>query len=536
MTSTFEADFIVVGAGTAGCALASRIAGDGESRVLLLESGEDSASLRLRMPGAVLSLMGDPRYDWNYVSAPDASRRNRPVRWSAGRAVGGGSAINGLVFNRGLARDFDAWDAAGCTGWSAADVLPYFRRLERFDGPAGETRGREGPQSVEINRHACSSARLFLRACGESGIRVVEDINDFPPDGAGLTQTSTQGGWRMSTRESYLRPALRSGRVRLLTSSHAHRLLFEGRRCTGVRFRRGSEFFDAHAKRELIVTAGALSTPKLLLLSGLGPANALRPLGIPVVAHAPEVGANLQDHAGVAVSAAGDVDGIIRRDLGWPRSWMHGARWLLTGRGPAAGGAVLATAYACSDESARAPDVHLQFFAWHMRLDSDGKPGLGVEPGMTVICSVCQPHARGYLRLAGPDPLEPADMRLELLGSAHDLRTLVGGVRLARRLLAAPSMRAARVTELQPGPRGRSTAELEDYCRDHSGSQFHPAGTCRMGTDEDSVVDTTLRVRGAAGLRIADASIMPALTSANTNAPVLLIAEKAAELIRSADR
>jgi choline dehydrogenase len=530
----FQADYVVIGAGTAGCVLAGRLAAN--ATVILLEAGGDSSSLRLKVPAGVIRLMGNPRFDWCLTSAPDASRGGRVIHWAAGKTVGGSGAINGMAFNRGLARDYEKWLAAGCSGWGAADVAPFFRDMECFDAAgsaadAAGNRGSHGPQAVEFNRFRCRSTRIFLEGCAQAGILRVDDVNGFPSCGAGLTQTNTRFGRRMSARESFLRPAQRSGRLQLFTHSVCRRLLFESRRCVGATFRRDGTDHQARARREVIVTAGALATPKLLLLSGLGPMRELEDLGIPVVADLPGVGDNLQDHAGVGMSISGRVDGICARDAAGWRTAVHGLNWWLRGRGPAAGGPILATAYGCSGDDGT-PDVHLQFMALTLR---DGGLGLGATPGMTVIVSCCEPRSRGRLKLRSAEPEETVDARLELLGDPLDVSTLVRGLKLVRRIVASPSLRAVDALEQLPGPARNSDAGLADYCREAAGSQYHPAGTCRMG-GEDAVVDPALKVRGVGCLRIADASVMPALTSANTNAPVMMIAERAAHWLRGEER
>ena len=520
-----EADYIVVGAGTAGCVLATRLCERGAS-VLLLEAGADVISMQLRVPGLVTQLMGNPAFDWCYRSAPDLSRHGNPIFWSAGRVVGGSSAINGMVFNRGLARDYDAWAHAGCSGWAASDVLPYFERMESFTG-----RGTHGPQPVEFNRHAYSALPQLLAACADAGTPVVDDINAFPNHGVGRAQTSTHRGVRYSTRESYLRRARHGDRLQLLANAHAQRLQFQGTRCVGVLFRRDGRDVQARARREVIVSAGAIATPRLLLLSGIGPAADLQALGIPVVADRSGVGANLQDHTGVAVSVGTHSGGITAADRSGIRRLWHGLRWLLAGSGPAAGGVVQATAYAHSPAALTAPDLHLQFTALSLQRTNAGSSGLGRHSAITTICNVCQPRARGQLRLASADPLVPIIGQLQLLGDPDDNARLVAGLRLIRRIHGSPALATCTTGEQLPGPDIQSDEALLEYCRVAAASQYHPVGTCRMGNDAAAVVDSALRVRGVTGLRVADASMMPTLTSGNTNAPVMMIAEKAADLI-----
>jgi choline dehydrogenase len=525
-----EADYIVVGAGTAGCVLATRLVERGNA-VLLLEAGSDATSLQLRVPGLVTSLMGNPRFDWCHRSAPDASRHGKPVQWSAGKVVGGSSAINGMVFNRGLARDYDAWASAGCSGWSAAELLPYFERMESC-----VARDTHGPQPVEFNRYEFSAIGALLAACSATGIPVVDDINAFPLHGVGRTQTTTHRGVRYSTREAFLRRARHSDRLQLLPNAPVQRLRFDGTRCVGVNFNRDGIELQASARREVIVTAGAIATPKLLMLSGLGPAAELRALGITVLADRPCVGTNLQDHTGVAVSVATRVAGITARDRVGLRMVGHGLRWLLFGTGPAAGGAVLASAFACSGAAQRAPDLQLQFTALSLQRTAAGNPGLGQHCAITTICNVCQPRTRGSLHLSSASPDAPIDGRMQLLNDAEDNTRLVAGLKLIRRIHAEPALANVISREQLPGAEVQSDAALLEYCRERSASQYHPVGTCRMGSDADAVVDTALRVRGVTALRVADASIMPTLTSGNTNAPVMMIAEKAADLIGYQDR
>jgi choline dehydrogenase len=475
--------------------------------------------------------MGDPRYDWGYRSAPDASRNGKPIFWSAGKVVGGGSAINGMVFNRGLARDYNGWAEAGCEGWSARDVQPYFEGIESLPGPAIAGRGRDGPQPVEINRFEFEGTAPILAACRECGIQEAEDLHGLPLEGAWRTLTSTRRGVRYSTREAFLRPAMKRGNLQLLDQAPVRRLLFDGRRCVGVLLRRDGIDVEARATCEVILTAGALATPKLLLLSGIGPASHLQSMGVDVLSDAAGVGANLQDHAGVLVSARARVNGITARDLrGWRFLW-HGLRWLLAGRGPAAGGAVLASAYVRSRPELSQPDLQLQFTALGLQHDARNNTGLGESAAITTIVNVCQPRARGRLQLSSAEPDAPIDARLQLLGESEDLRRLLDGLRLVRRIHAAPALRPLIIDEQLPGADCESDAALSSYCREVAGTQFHPVGTCRMGGDAASVTDTALRVRGVAGLRVADASIMPTLTSGNTNAPVMMIAARAAALI-----
>ncbi len=525
-------DYIVVGAGSAGCVVAARLAQDRDRRVLLLDAGRDLRSALLRVPAGVRFLIGNPRFDWNYVSEPDASRADRRVAWSAGRVVGGGSAINGMVFNRGLARDYDGWAARGCVGWSAAEVAPVFADLENFSGTGHPFRGREGPQSVEFNRFRTPLLQPYLAACAEMGVPIVADINAFPERGIGIAQASTRRGRRCSTREAYL--ASPPGNLELRCESRVVSLLVDGGQCHGVRYQRAGQMHAAKAGCEVVLCAGTFGSPQLLMLSGIGDPEMLQRCGVVPRLRLPGVGANLQDHVGISVSLTINQPSITRRDQRPWRMAAHALRWWLRGDGVAAGAAMLACGFARSDATAGPPDLYLQLAGFGMERNADNGLQVANDWALTSVCSVSQPKARGRLELASSNPQQALRGRLELLGEGDDCERLLAGVRLLRRIHNAPALRPWARAERLPGVDVQSDAELLDYLRAHAGSQYHPAGTCRMGVDDTAVVDPQLQVRGLRGLRVADASVMPQLTSANTNAPVIMIAERAARWARGA--
>ena len=485
----------------------------------------------MRIPGAVRNLIGNPHYDWNYSSEPDASRLARPISWSAGRVVGGGSAINGMVFNRGLARDYDQWAALGCSGWSARDVEPVFMKLENFPAAEGPTRGRTGPVDVEFNRYRSPVVQPWLNACAQIGVPQLTDINAFAPLGVGCAQSSTRRGRRCSSRDAYLsrpRPNLR-----LRSAARATALCFDGSRCTGVSYQCDGQRLNAYARREVILCAGTFGSPQLLMLAGIGDPAMLQPFGVMLRRALPGVGKNLQDHAGVGISLAVHANTITAGDDRLWRKALHGLRWWLRGDGMAAGATVLACGYALSALGRVEPDTYLQLLGFGLQATLDHALRFSDTTALTTICSVAQPRTRGKLCLASLDAYTPLRGELQLLGDESDCARLVTAMRLVRRIHAAPALGRIAREELLPGRDVQSDEQLLAFARSHAGSQYHAVGTCAMGVDASAVVDPQLRVHGLQGLRVADASIMPRLTSANTNAPVIMIAERAAELLRA---
>lgn len=533
-------DFVVVGGGSAGGVVAARLAEDKAARVLLLDAGEPAGSTLLRIPGAVGQIIGNPRFDWLYASEPDASRAGKPISWSAGKVLGGGSSINGAVFSRGLACDFDGWSERGCPGWSAAEVLPFFERLEHFEQPGWPGRGASGPLGVEFNRYRPAVLDAYLEACREAGIAVVEDVNGFPREGVGRGQASTWRGVRQSTAVTYL--ARPRPNLEIRTRARATGLIIEGARCTGVRYQDDAAGSGApsvaHARRAVIVCGGTFGSPKLLMLAGIGPPELLRRHGIPVVRALPGVGRNLHDHPGVSASLAVRLPTVTDGDQRGLPALLHGLRWWLRGDGIAAGAAMIATGFVRSDPNEPEPDLYLQLAAFAIRPGTSGKLAFSSEPAITTIVSVARPQSRGCVEITAADPQAPLRGALELLADASDRRRIVAALRLIGRVHGTRALQrharageAAAELDLVEG----SDAALLDYAAANCGNQYHPVGTCRMGMDELAVVDPTLRVHGLENLYVADASIMPQLTSANTNAPTLMIGERAAEFVRAAN-
>jgi choline dehydrogenase len=530
-------DFVVIGGGSGGGVVAARLAEDPGTTVLLLDAGGPADSPLLRVPGAVGRLIGNPLFDWQYGSEPDASCLGRPIRWSAGKVLGGGSSINGLVFSRGLARDFDAWSARGCPGWSAAEVLPFFARLEHFEQPERPTRGARGPVGVEFNRYRPAVLDAYFAACREAGIPVIDDVNGFPLEGIGRGQASTWHGVRQSTAVTYLKRPSRN--LQILSDACATDLLVAGSRCTGVRYRRGTAGGGptriVHARRATTVCAGTFGSPKLLMLSGIGPPELLQRHGIGVMHALPGVGRNLQEHPAVHESLGVRLPTLTARDQRGLRALTHALRWRLGGSGPAAGAAMIATGCVRSDPAEPEPDLYLQLAAFALRSDTAGTLELSHEPAITSFVSVARPESRGAVEITSAAPAAPLRSTLELLGAASDRRRLVAALRLIRRIHRMPALRRhshAGEDAAHGAERESSDEALGEHVAATCAGQYHPVGTCRMGSDALAVVDAQLRVHGIAGLFVADASIMPCLTSGNANAPTLMIGERAAEFAR----
>jgi len=538
-----EHDFIVVGAGSAGAVLANRLSESGRHSVLLLEAGGADRSPWIHLPIGYGKIYYDARVNWKYLSEPVAALGGRQSYWPRGKVLGGSSSINAMVYARGHRRDYEDW-ARQAPGWGWDQVAPVFRRMEDWSGGADEHRGSGGPLAVEgIEGRAHPLCQTYLRAAAEAGIPFNPDYNGACMEGAALYQITTRDGLRASTARCYLRPARHRAGLRILTRAHALQVIFDGGRARGLRYLRGGEQRIARARCEVILAAGAINSPQLLQLSGIGPGELLREMGIAVLRDSPQVGRRLQDHLGVDNLYRCRVPTLNQQLRPWWGKLRVGLQYLLRRSGPLSlsvnqGGGFVRTRPAAADgadERLAGPDQQLYFSPLSYTRAPPGKRPLMQPdpfPGFLLGSNPCRPSSRGHLQIRSPDPLDAPQIHPNYLATAEDRQAMLDGLRLTRRIAAAPAFAAVIERELLPGPQLESDAALADYVRDQAWTVFHPCGSCGMGSDAaTSVLDPRLRVHGVDGLRVVDASAFPNITSANTNAPVIMLAERAAGLI-----
>lgn len=521
-------DFIVVGAGSAGCAVAARLSADPTCRVLLLEAGPKDTNPWIHIPVGYFKTMHNPKTDWCLKTEPDPGLAGRSIAWPRGRVLGGSSSINGLLYIRGQAEDYNHWRQLGCTGWSYEDVLPYFRRAEHQQHGADEFHGGDGPLSVSDMRVRRDICDAYIEAAEKNGIPRTRDFNGAQQEGAGYFQLTARNGVRCSAAVAYLRPARKRPNLTIVTNALTQRLTFDGRRVTGVVYQLAGTMQTAIANREVILSAGAIHAPHLLMLSGIGPQAALKEAGIDVVHDLPGVGQNLQDHLQVRLTYASTTR-TLNDEVNNPILKMGiGLRYALFRTGPMSMGASQVGIFARVDPAASTPDVQ-----FHIQPLSSDAPGLGLHKYSAFTASVCQlrPESRGYLALRSADPKQAPAIHPNYLATPKDCDVTVRGIKLARRLADTQPLKGFVKSELLPGANIQSDDELLDFARHHATTIYHPVGTCKMGSDPMAVVDSRLRVIGIEGLRVADASIMPTLVSGNTNAAAIMIGEKAADLI-----
>ncbi|MBB6309651.1 GMC family oxidoreductase [Xanthobacter tagetidis] len=522
-------DYVIVGAGSAGCVLANRLTKDPSVRVLLLEAGPKDNYIWLHVPIGYYFTFGNPRVDWCFTTEPEPGLGGRQIKYPRGKVLGGCSSINAMVYIRGQAADYDRWRDTGNPGWGWDEVLPYFKRSEDYSKGANAFHGAGGELAVEPIGESWEILDAFEKACIETGLEPTDDFNKGDSEGVGRFDLTRRNGLRWSTARAFLRPALERPNLKVLTGAHVQRLTFEGQRCTGVEFRQEGATFAAKAAGEVILSSGAVGSPQTLSCSGIGPAARLRDLGIPVVADLPGVGENLQDH--VALRMLFKVKDTIT--LNQQAATLFGKakmalQYALLRKGPLTIPPALVSAFTRSSPDQATPNV--QFVAYPVSFDKVGDAP-HPYPGFTASACLLNPFSRGHVRIASPDPMAAPKIQLNFLTDERDLDIAAGAMRAVRRAISGPALARFAPQEMQPGVTAQTDDELKDAARRYGMTIFHPVGTCRMGNDANAVVDARLRVHGIGGLRVVDASVMPTITSGNTNAPTIMIAEKAADMI-----
>jgi len=528
-SEALEFDYVVVGAGSAGCVLANRLSADGRYSVLLLEAGPKDNNLWIHVPLGYGRLFKEKTVNWMYQTEPEPGLDGRTIFQPRGKVLGGSSSINGLLYVRGQHEDYDRWRQHGNSGWGFDDVLTYFKKAENQERGADDFHGAGGPLPVSDLVHADPLSAAFIAAAGETGIPVNPDFNGASQEGAGFFQTTTRRGRRASTAVAYLRPARGRRNLQVETSALAQRILFDGHRADAIEFRQAGVLRTARARKEILVSSGAYNSPQLLQLSGVGPAELLRQHDIDVVLDAPGVGHDLQDHMQVRVVMRCTQSITLNDVVNSPvRRILAGARYAAFRKGPLTIAAGTSGAFFKTSPRLATPDIQIHFLPF-----STDKMGERLHSFSGFSASVCQlrPESRGSLRIRSADPTMAPEIRINYLSTEVDRIANVEGLKVLRRILQAPALRPYVMQEVDPGAKVSTDEELLNYCRARGSTIYHPTSTCRMGSDPLAVVDQSLRVRGLEGLRVVDGSIMPDLVSGNTNAAIIMIAEKASDMI-----
>ncbi|WP_016745045.1 GMC family oxidoreductase [Rhizorhabdus wittichii] len=532
MDETF--DYVIVGAGSAGCVLANRLSEDGKSTVLLLEAGGSDSAFFIKMPSGYGKVIGSPRYDWCFNSLPEPQLGGREIFTPRGKVLGGSSSINGLAYVRGHRQDFDHWRQLGNRGWSWEDVLPLYRKIENFHGMFEENRSRKGLMHVSPLSPHPLSLRL-LQAAAEAGLPDGTDYNSGDPEGLGILQMNKWKGRRFSSAAAYLHPAMPRHNLKVVTGADVSRILIENKVAVGIEYVVGDSHLVARAAIETLIAGGAVGSPKLMELSGIGDADRLAGLGIPVAAHLPGVGENLQDHFNVGLQLRLKGVGSINEQMSGFRVMLNGARYLFTRTGILANSPAQVTGYAKVMENAASADIQLWGMPGSVRVkrgsNGENKLVMDQDPGVSLSFDQNRPLSQGFVHINSADPRAKPDILFNYLDASLDREVVVRGLRLCRKILEQPAFDACRDGSAGPDAAFETDDTVLDFARANGRSSYHLAGTCRMGAGPGAVVDDRLRVHGIGRIRIIDSSIMPAIVSANTHAATVMIAENGARMV-----